>query len=212
MNLEWLRFVTEVERVIFSTAYGSLLNFHFVGIHLDHCWPVSGKGSLCILAWLLSISTPLSLFPISTSLIATFPNMLHNPKEAIYRNISNSAVTKQALFPSNRSLSPGNHSYVAVCSLVYSISLDLIFRQANDSKQYKSMKASVLQQLSKQNLAGNILRRLFQKCLEEPGMWTCILLTANQVVPSACTQRSCFDIHSLRQHHPRWESGSTPGM
>lgn len=54
MNFKWLRFVTKVEHVIFSTAYDSLLNFHFVGMHLDHCWPVSGKGLLCILAWLLS--------------------------------------------------------------------------------------------------------------------------------------------------------------
>lgn len=83
--------------------------------------------------------------------------MLHNPKEAIYRNISNSAVTKQALFPFNRSFSPGNQSYVTVCSLVYSIALDAIFKRTNDSKQYKSVKANALQQLSKQNLAGNIL-------------------------------------------------------
>lgn len=152
-----------------------------MGIHLDHCWPVSGKGSLCILAWLPSISTPLSLFPISTSLIATFPNMLHNPKEAIYRNISNSAVTRQALFPFNKSFSPGNHSYVAVCSLVYSTALDAIFKQANDSKQYKPVKANALQQLSKQNLAGNILWRLFQQSLEESHMRVCNLPIANQM-------------------------------
>lgn len=109
------------------------------------------------MAWLPSISTLLSLFPISTSLIATLPNTLHNPREAIYRNISNSAVTKQALSPFNRSFSPGNHSYVAVCSLVYSIALYVVFKQANDPKYYKPVKARAQQQLSKQNLAGNIL-------------------------------------------------------
>lgn len=75
--------------------------------------------------------------------------MLHNPKEIIYRNIRNSAVTKEALFPFNRSFSPGNHSYMAVCSLVYRIVLDVIFKQANDSKEYKPVKASALQQCFK---------------------------------------------------------------
>lgn len=164
-----------------------------MGILLDHCWPVFGKGSLCILAWLLSISAPLSLFPISTSLIATLPNTLHNPREAIYRNISNSAVTKQALFPFNRSFSPGNHSYVAVCSLVYSTALDVVFKQANDPKQYKLLKASAQQQLSKQNLAGNILWRLFQQSLEESHRWVCDLPIANQ---TKCNQKE-KDPHSL---------------
>lgn len=100
-------------------------------------------------------------------LIATFPNKLCNPKEAIYRNTSNSAVTKQALSPSNRSFSPGKQSYVAVCLLVYSIALDAVFKQANDSKQHKSVRGSALQQ----NLAGNILWRLFQQNLEESQMW-----------------------------------------
>jgi len=83
--------------------------------------------------------------------------MLHNPKEEIYKNISNSALTKQALFLSNRSFSPGNHSYVAVSSLVYSIARNAIFKQANYSKQHKPVKVSALQQISKENLAGNTL-------------------------------------------------------
>lgn len=46
---------------------------------------------------------------------------------------------------------------MAVCSLVYSIALDAVFKQANDSKQHKSVRGSALQQPSEQNLAGNIL-------------------------------------------------------
>lgn len=46
---------------------------------------------------------------------------------------------------------------MAVCSLVYSIALDVIFKQANDTKQFKSVEVGALQQPSKQNLTENIL-------------------------------------------------------
>lgn len=168
MNLEWLKSLTGIKCVIVSIAYDSLLNFHFVGICLDHCiwyWPVSGKGSLCILAWLLSISIPLSLFPISTFLIATFSNVLYKLRRTIYRNISNLAVTKMSTLFLNKSSFPGSHSlqlfarlFTAFHCMWYS-NRQMIQCSINPQKSFNP-----LQQLS--NLAANIIWRLFQKCLK----------------------------------------------
>lgn len=67
-------------------------------------------------------------------------------------------------------------------------------------KHYKAVTTSALQQLSRQKPGWKYSVKTFPT---EPGIhtWVSDLPTAKQIESKVCTERSCFDVYSLRQHH-----------